>query len=156
MNEVVKKKTGRPKGSGSKYTEDIAATIVARLSEGEPLRHISRDLGIAWLTIYRWMEAHEGFASRIARARELGQEAILEEAMAIADTPLMGIIETIKPDGTIEQRKEDMLGHRKLQIETRLKLLAKWNPKKWGEKITHSGDESQPLVIAISDISKKW
>ena len=28
-----------------------------------------------------------------------------------------------------------MLGHRKLRIDTRLKLLAKWNPKKWGDRM---------------------
>ena len=36
---------------------------------------------------------------------------------------------------------EDMLGHRNLQIETRLKLLAKWNPKKYGERVAHEGVE---------------
>jgi hypothetical protein len=28
-----------------------------------------------------------------------------------------------------------MLGHRRLQVETRLKLLAKWDPKRHGERI---------------------
>ena len=30
--------------------------------------------------------------------------------------------------------EEDMLGHRRLQIETRLKLLAKFHPTKYGDK----------------------
>jgi hypothetical protein len=42
---------------------------------------------------------------------------------------------------------EDMLGHRKLQIETRLKLLAKWNPKKYGDRVQLSGDKENPLQI---------
>ena len=41
-----------------------------------------------------------------------------------------------RPRVNIKIKREDMLGHRKLQIETRLKLLAKWNPKKWGDKQT--------------------
>ena len=44
-------------------------------------------------------------------------------------------------------KKVDMLGHRKLQIETRLKLLAKFNPKKYGDKVVHSGDDENPVVI---------
>jgi len=44
-------------------------------------------------------------------------------------------------------REEDMLGHRKLQIETRLKLLAKWNPKKYGEKLALAGDAENPLKV---------
>ncbi|MNU09652.1 hypothetical protein D3C72_2563420 [compost metagenome] len=40
-----------------------------------------------------------------------------------------------------------MLGHRRLQVETRLKLLAKWHPKKYGEKVTaeHTGPNGAPI-----------
>jgi len=47
---------------------------------------------------------------------------------------------------------EDMLGHRKLQIETRLKLLAKWNPKKYGDRVTMAGDAENPLQVK-ADVS---
>jgi hypothetical protein len=40
-----------------------------------------------------------------------------------------------------------MLGHRKLQIETRLKLLAKWNPKKYGDRVQLAGDADSPLKV---------
>jgi hypothetical protein len=40
-----------------------------------------------------------------------------------------------------------MLGHRKLQIETRLKMLAKFNPKRYGDKVVHAGDDVNPVVI---------
>jgi hypothetical protein len=35
----------------------------------------------------------------------------------------------------------------KLRIETRLKLLAKWNPKKYGEKLALAGDAENPLKV---------
>jgi len=37
--------------------------------------------------------------------------------------------------------KRDAIKHRNLRIDTRLKLLAKWNPKKYGDvsKVEHSG-----------------
>ena len=56
----------------------------------------------------------------------------------------------VKKEKPIEVKKEDMLGHRKLQIETRLKLLAKWNPKKYGDKVTHSGDASAPIALILN------
>lgn len=31
-------------------------------------------------------------------------------------------------------------------VETRLKLLAKWHPKRYGDKIEHSGTVRQELV----------
>jgi hypothetical protein len=40
-----------------------------------------------------------------------------------------------------------MLGHRKLQIETRLKLLAKFNPKKYGDRQILAGDPDSPFEV---------
>ena len=31
-----------------------------------------------------------------------------------------------------------MLGHRKLQVEARLKVLSKMNPKRWGDRVDHN------------------
>ena len=44
-----------------------------------------------------------------------------------------------------------MIEHRKLRIDTRLKLLAKWNPKKYGDKLAHTGPEGDgPIQAAIT------
>jgi hypothetical protein len=58
----------------------------------------------------------------------------------------MGIEEVTKEWGT-EISRRDMLGHRKLQIETRLKLLAKWDPKRYGERMATeiSGPDGGPI-----------
>lgn len=100
-------------------------------------------------TVRDWEAADEGIAAAIARAREIGEYAIAEECLAIADTPQEGWEEKYErvmvpnpddPDGDkveefvlIERKSGDMLQHRKLRIETRLKLLAKFNPKRWGD-----------------------
>lgn len=60
---------------------------------------------------------------------------IAADCLRISDTPMEGVETTTKADGSIEVKTGDMLGHRKLQIDTRLKLLAKWNPKRYGDKI---------------------
>lgn len=140
------------KGRTSTYTESIGTEICERLGDGEPLRQICRDEKMPhWNTIYNWMEKDEDFAVRIARAREAGHDAIAEEALQIANTPIVGQIKTTRADG-VEVKEEDMLGHRKLQIETRLKLLAKWNPKRYGDKIdaTLRGDPSAPLQLILN------
>ena len=138
----------------SKYTKATADEICNRIAEGEPLRPICRQMNIAWRTVYHWLEDHKDFAERFAKAREIGFDAIAEEALEIANTPLLGKIETRKGGKLVEVRKEDMLGHRKLQIETRLKLLAKWNPKKYGEKLetTHKGSLPVALSLNGSDV----
>ncbi len=141
--EPPKKKIGRP----SKYTPELAAEICQRLSNGEPLRQICRDDHMpAWQKIYEWMARDEELSGAIAQAREQGFEALAEEALMIADTPVFGQKQVMTDQGTATT-VEDMLGHRKLQIETRLKLLAKWNPKKYGDKVQVGGDAENPLKV---------
>jgi hypothetical protein len=136
---------GRP----STFDEAIAAEICERLAEGEPLRAICREEGMPpWRTVYGWMESNEDFSARIARGRVIGQEAILEDTLLIANEPQEGIRREVSETG-VKTISEDMLGHRKLQIETRLKLLAKWNPKKYGEKLSTelTGANGGPLQV---------
>lgn len=145
---------GRPPGSGSKYTLALADEIVTRLSAGETLRAICRDVHMpSWRAIYDWLEAHPDFAARIAIARDLGYDAIAEEALHIADTPVEG--QTIREDKDGKTiTREDMLGHRKLRVWTRLQLLAKWNPKKYGnrQQIEHSGAVTLESLVADSGL----
>lgn len=103
----------------------------------------------AWRTVYDWREADPEFAARFARARDAGFDAIAEEALEIADTPQEGIRIETDADGSKTVR-EDMLGHRKLRVETRLKLLAKWSPKKYGERVdvAHSGQLGLEATVA--------
>lgn len=141
-----KPKRGRP----SRYTNVAADEICERLAEGEYLRVICRDEHMPkWRTVYGWMEAREDFSARIARARIMGRDAILEDTLLIADTTEEGVETEISENGTKEKRG-DMLGHRKLKIETRFKILAKWDPKKYGEKVTHGGDPDAPLSLILN------
>lgn len=99
-------------------------------------------------TVHEWMKADDAFSGSIARARKDGFDVIAADCLKIADTPKTGKIVKRSPDGTTETI-EDMLGHRKLQIDTRLKLLAKWDPKRYGDKqeITHGVTEDMALVM---------
>jgi len=150
MAPKQQKKRGRP----SLYTPDIAASICARLAKGEPLTVICADEGMpADRTVREWQERDAEFSAAIAHARELGFDAIAWQAMQIADTPQEGEETTIKASG-VETKRGDMLGHRKLQIETRLKLLAKWDPKRYGEKTQTAltDADGNPLAILLGQL----
>lgn len=116
------------------YTQALADEICHLVSEGRPLKTFCREKGLPWRTVYDWVRDHPDFAERYQLARDMGMDAIAEEALEIADTPQVGTIVTEKGTST-ETRTEDMLGHRKLRFDARLKLLAKWNPKKYGERV---------------------
>lgn len=126
-------KTGRQ----SIRTEAVIEEICERLSDGVPLAEICRSKGMPGLrTVYDWTDADAELAARIARARDAGEDVIAVDCLKISDTPEEGVETVTKSDGSVEERRGDMLGHRKLKVDTRLKLLAKWNPKKYGDS-TH-------------------
>ena len=131
MNDMETK--GRP----STYTPEIAALICERLATGESLRAICRDDGMPpESTVRGWvLDDAQGFSAQYARARDFGLDALAEEALEIANTPQVGE-ETEETDDGYKVKRGDMLGHRKLQIWTRLQLLAKWSPQKYGDKQT--------------------
>ena len=102
----------------------------------------------AWRTVYDWMWRNEQLSTAIARARDIGYDKMAEECLFIADNLHMGKKKVFTSgadddEDSVTVTEEDMLGHRKLQIETRLKLLAKFNPKRYGdfkpeeEKVDH-------------------
>ena len=149
-----KSKTGRP----SKYTPELARLICEKLSEGIPLREICREEGFpAWRTVYDWMWKDEELSTAIAHARDLGYDAMAEDCLRIADTPkLIEKVTTSTDPKTGAEIKSittfDDVHARKLQVETRLKLLAKFNPKKYGDRLEVAGDANNPLKAQV-DVS---
>jgi hypothetical protein len=82
----------------------------------------------------------------------MGYDSLAEEALEISNTPEIGT-KKVYSSGADEKKdsvtvtEEDMIAHRKLQIETRLKLLAVWDPKRYGNKMQVGGDGGDPIKI---------
>ena len=125
-------------GQYDERKEQIIDDIVEGLSDGVPLRELCRREGMPnWRTVYDWMGADEAVATRIAQAREIGFDAIAEDILEIADDATNDWMERKRQNGTVDIVLDtDHVQRSKLRIETRLKLLAKWNPKKYGDKQT--------------------
>lgn len=130
---------GRP----SDFTQDKADEIVRRLSAGEPLASIcAGDDMPAVRTVSDWKRANEAFSANFAQAREDGFDAIAAECLEIAEDGSRDYAEKKRPDGTkYEAFDSEHVQRSKLRIETRLKLLAKWDPKRYGDKldVEHGG-----------------
>ena len=134
-------------------TEAVFDELIAHVSDGKTLTSFCRDRKLPTAYAYEYINEHEDRQLRFARARETGHEVIAEECMKIADTPQEGI-ETEESENGLKVKKADMLGHRKLQIWTRLQLLSKWNPKKYGDKLDVTSDGkaiNQSVVVPTKD-----
>ncbi len=136
------------------FCQKIADEVCDRISGGETLASICRSKGMpSHQVIYKWLTdpAHEDFKDEFARAREIGFDMIADDMIRIADTPLIGETEIVSKDG-VTVKKEDMIQHRKLQVETRFKLLSKWS-RKYGDRQILSGDPEAPLLSQESVLS---
>lgn len=126
---------GRP----TDYSQELVDSICGELCLGRSLRSVCDDEGMPTVkTVFNWLRVHEEFLQQYAKAKEESSDAMAEDLLHIADTPVMGEIKTIKPDGSVEIKQDEMLGHRRLQVDTRKWLMSKMKPKKYGEKIDHT------------------
>lgn len=128
---------GRP----STYSPEVVEAICERLSAGEPLAAICRDEGMpAARTVRDWEAQRPDVAASIARAREDGEDWLAAECLEIADDSRNDWTDGKAAEGderAINSRENgEVIQRSKLRIDTRLKLLAKFNPKKWGDKTT--------------------
>lgn len=127
--------------------------VIARISDGIPLRQIARHMGFGKSAWYERLKVDVVLAGRFARAREVGFDAIADEALEIADDGTNDWETRERDDGsTYEALNHEHVSRSKLRVETRLKLLAKWDPKRYGDKIDHSssdGSMSPPTTIRI-------
>jgi hypothetical protein len=108
---------------------EVETRIIEGLCDGVPLRELCRQEGMpSWRAVYDWIAADADFASRVAQARDTGTDAIAEQALDLIDeAPQRG------GDGKIDP---GYVQWKRAQVDTRLKLLACWNPKKYGSKQT--------------------
>jgi hypothetical protein len=117
MSETPKK---APKPRPTLRTPAVEDQILQAIANGTPLAQVCREPGMPHpSTWYTWCDADDELDRRFVRARDHGAHAIATEALELADG--------VAVHGESIQKA-------KLQIETRLKLLAKWSPKLYGEQ----------------------
>lgn len=124
----------------NKFIQDIIETQI-------PVRElISENKDVSVNMFFRWLREDESYAKQYAQAQEVRAEAMFDEMLKIADTPVKGTtIKTTKFGD--EVTVADMIAHRRLQVDTRKWYLSKINPKKFSEKVQQelSITKEQPL-----------
>ena len=125
---------GRP----SSFTQEVADSICLRIIEGESLTQMCREEEMpSKFTVLRWLGIYPEFSSQYARAREAQQDTLADQAREIA----------------AKATPEDVNVAR-LQVDVIKWHTSKLAPKKYGDKVQHSGDEENPILIkrVVSDL----
>lgn len=158
MTEKSQKGESHPKlpvGRPTKNTPELRAEIADRLGKGEPLAQICRD---EWMptdtTVREWMKVDPEFSDAIACARARGYDIIAQDCLAIADDARNDYMVKLADDGDEKAMayNAEHVQRSKLRIETRLKLLAKWDPKRYGERMEQVHSGSMEIVQPIDQV----
>lgn len=112
--------------------DSITTAICARLALGEPMAVICRDIGIPRRTVNQWRQDDPDIAAQFDEARDDGWDAIAHRTRATARG---------KGESTKDVQRD------KLIIENDHKLLAKWDPRRYGDKhqLEHTGPGGGPI-----------
>lgn len=128
----------------------LVQEILDWIEDGQTLRAYCRQKGKpTWKTVYLWLAKDEDFATRYARAREAGQEAIAQETLEIIDEQPS----TIVGDGGVRYDSAAVAWQRN-RVEQRMKLLAVWNPRKYGAKVDLTSEGKQVGFNITVDLSE--
>jgi hypothetical protein len=121
----------RPAKDPLTQAQEVMDTICERIANGESLRAICKTKGIpTTTTVKRWLRENEAFRAQYVRAREDQADFYADEIITIADSA------------------EDWSKAR-LQVDARKWVASKLLPKKYGDRVQLSGDESAPLVHKV-------
>lgn len=109
---------------------------------GMPLAKACRVLDIPLRTTYSRIKREPAFADLMNEARATGYDVIATDCLDIADDS----------SGDLGDRgmNKEFVQRSKLRVETRLKLLAKWSPKQYGEKIEIE-QKSANVTVPVGD-----
>jgi hypothetical protein len=111
----------------AKKNDKLVAEVLERLSLGETLTSISRDLKFSAMSWNTWCREDETLALAHAEARAAGADAVADHVMEIVDAP------PLFHEGKIDNGSISWARNR---AEYRLKLLGHWRPDKYGTKTT--------------------
>jgi hypothetical protein len=100
------------------YTQEVHDKIIERLMMGRSLLSICRDDDMpSHATVLRWRKMYPELDEAIPRAREEGTHVLADQCLEIAD------------DASLDPKD------RRVRIDTRLRLIGKWNVRAYGDKL---------------------
>ncbi|MCK5605287.1 terminase small subunit protein [Candidatus Pacearchaeota archaeon] len=134
---------------------ELIDIICKEISKGRSLRSVLRDKGMPEAhTFYAWIDDNKERLQQYACACEDRAESIFEDILSIADNPLEGVVIETDDHGRTKEKKGDMLGHRRLQVDSRKWILSKMQPKKYGDKL--EVEQTNKGLIQFENVSTQF
>ena len=119
----------------AKKTPKLIEEVLSRIAQGETLASLGRELNFHPTSWSQWVHDDEDLAIAYAQARDVGADVIADDVLRIIDEEPERVVQ-IDEEGNKSTSRLDSAGvaWARNRAELRLKLLAKWHPKKYGDK----------------------
>lgn len=128
------------------YSKEMCEAICDRLVCGQTLRQISGIVGFPdRKTIYTWRMKHPDFFAAVDVASEMGDEAIMDECIEIADNPKFDYVERLAYHGPMPgwELNGDAINRSRQMIDIRKFRVGK-RSKRYSDNQTHNIALSTP------------
>jgi hypothetical protein len=146
----------RGRGQPTKYNDSLASTILRLMTTGMSLKRICDQPGMPCAdSVYYWQAIHPDFSVRYARAMLDRAQFWAEEILDISDDGSNDWVEQQRNGRTVMVADHEHIQRSRLRVDTRKFLMAKLDPKRWGDKIQVSGDADNPLQVSVRDLAKE-
>lgn len=137
--------------AGFKWSPERDEHLFDFLMQGGIIRVWLDMASLTYSDINRRKKKDPAFAAKYDEARSLGMDALADEALLIASTPMdtEEVAETTLADGgkVVVRKKGDNTYARKLAFYSRVELLKKWAPDRYGEKISVDVTDKRAAAI---------
>lgn len=135
----------------AKYTEEFAKEFCEKIATSERGIHaIAGEMNVHPSTIFDWLNLHEEFTDRYARAKEMQADFMAAQMLNIADETTHDTITVKKKSGdSYDIPDKEWIDRSKLRVDARKWLLAKLAPRKYGDKLdvtTNGKDIPAPII----------
>lgn len=130
-----------------KDKEDVFNQVIDLIKEGNSLSKVFRDhkWPIKRTAFTAWLDGDKDKIDKYARACSIRADIMFEEILQIADKQGKDVIEK---DG-IEQVNHNVINRNRLQVDSRKWILAKMNPKKYGDNLNIDQKLDNQITITV-------
>lgn len=126
---------GRPRRKWK--TEDEIAICKKLATSNKSLKTVCRELKIDIGKVLEKLAENGNFTIQYARAKQDQADFLAEEIIEIADDSSNDTI--IDPVTGVEKENKEWVNRSRLRVDARKWVAAKLKPKRYGDKIEHSG-----------------
>lgn len=123
--------------------EDIFNTIFDLIESGKSLRFALSKIPLSSKSFYEWIEEDADKVKQYARALDERTELKFESIE-------MDYMEEPQRDPETGKIDSAWVALQRLKIDSKKWELGKLKPKKYGDKLHHSGDKDNPIIIQSS------